>query len=405
MEETLGSRHDVPTTIVAIPVCNEEERIGACLAALAAQSGVAPGTLGILLFLNNCTDRTAALVAAARLPFAVRVIERTHPQASAGWARRIAMEAAATWLRSGVRGGGVLMTTDADSRVASDWVARNLAAIEAGAAAVAGRLALDPDESALLPSALHARGRREGAYETMLTEICARLDPAPGNPWPCHWSKSGATIAVRLDAYEVVGGMPDTPTGEDHAFIDAIVERDLVVRHDPSIVVVTSGRLEGRAAGGVADTIRRRCETPESPCDDRLETTSRVIMRCLLQRRLRRRWDAGRFRDTGGWAPALAIPRSRARGIAAAAFFGEAHAAIQAASPRLSYRPVRPRQLPSQMAIAKVLLGLLRLRDRMTSALVPQRGAANVKRPRLSAEPVAVAAIRPRRRQPEPPVL
>ena len=67
----------------------------------------------------------------------------------------------------------------------------------------------------------------------MLTEICARLDPEPGNPWPCHWSKSGATIAVTLEAYEAVGGMPAQPTGEDHAFIDAIIARDLVVRHDP----------------------------------------------------------------------------------------------------------------------------------------------------------------------------
>ena len=398
----MGSRHDVPTTIVAIPVCNEEERIGACLAALAAQSGIAPGALGILLFLNNCTDRTADVVAASCSPFAVRVIEQTHPQASAGWARRVAMEAAAAWLRSGVRGGGVLMTTDADSRVASDWVARNLAAIEAGAAAVAGRLALDPDEAALLPSALHARGRREGAYETMLTEICARLDPAPGNPWPCHWSKSGATIAVTLEAYELVGGMPDKPTGEDHAFIDAIVERDLVVRHDPSIVVVTSGRLEGRAAGGVADTIRRRCEIPESPCDDRLETTSRVVMRCLVQRRLRRLWDAGRLRETGRWAPALSIPEAVARRIGAASFFGEAHAAVQAASPRLSCKPICPRQLPSQMAIARLLLGLLRLRDRTAGVLVPQ--GPDRRRSRLGAEPASASAIRPRHTRPEHPV-
>ena len=107
------------------------------------------------------------------------------------------------------------MTTDADSRVARDWISQNLGAIDKGAAAVAGRLALDADEASLLPAALHERGRQEGAYEALLTEICARLDPETGNPWPCHWTKSGATIAVTLDAYEQVGGMPDQPTSED----------------------------------------------------------------------------------------------------------------------------------------------------------------------------------------------
>ena len=390
----------VPTTVVAIPVCNEEERIGACLTALAAQAGVDVSALGVLLFLNNCTDRTTAIVASASLPFQLRVIARTHPQASAGWARRVAMEEAAVWLRSGVSGCRVLMTTDADSRVPRDWVARNLAAIDAGASVVAGRIALDPDDAALLPSALHARGRREGAYEALLTEICARLDPEMGNPWPCHWSKSGATIAVSLEAYELAGGMPDQPTGEDRAFVDAIVSRDLVARHDPSIVVVTSGRLEGRATGGVADTIRLRCKIPESPCDDSLETTLRVVMRCLLRRRLRRVWHAGTFREIGKWAPDLEVPDALARQIATAPFFGEAHAAIQAASPHLTYKPIRPKQISLQMCIAWPLSRLLRLRDWFTepSQVLPLQGSFNER------NAASASAIRPPRRRREHPV-
>ena len=346
MRETGELQAVVPRAVVAIPVYNEEERIGACLSALAEQSGLEVDQLGILLFLNNCTDRTVSTVGAEAIPFPLRVIERTNPQASAGWARRCAMEEAAAWLRSGGRNDGVLLTTDADSRVGADWVAQNLAALDAGASAVAGRLALDADDAARLPAALHSRGQRESAYEAMLTEICARLDPEPGNPWPCHWSKSGATIAVTLEAYELVGGMPAQPTGEDHAFIDAVSAHDLIVRHDPGIVVITSGRLEGRATGGVADTIRLRCEVPESPCDERLEPVLRVVMRRRLRRKLRRMWELQGLRETGKWAPQLEISDVLARQIATASFFGEAHAAIQASSPRLRYEPLRPLARP-----------------------------------------------------------
>ena len=403
MRQIVTPKIVVPRAVVAIPACNEEERVSACLAALAAQSGLAADTLGILLFLNNCTDRTASIVAAAALPCPLRVIECTHRQASAGWARRCAMEAAAAWLGSGARNDGVLLTTDADSCVGEDWVARNLAALDAGASAVAGRLALDAYEAARLPPALHLRGQRESAYEAMLTEICARLDPEPGNPWPCHWSKSGATIAVTLKAYEAVGGMPAQPTGEDHAFIDAIIARDLVVRHDPGIVVTTSGRLEGRATGGVADTIRLRCEVPESPCDERLEPALRVVMRRRLRCQLRLMWEVEGLRETRKWAPPLGISDALARQIASASFFGEAHAAIQASSPRLRYEPLRPRQLPVQMLIARTLLSLLRLRDRGSTLRTSLVGAEARRVPRIIEKGLAAAdATPPRRRLPGP---
>ena len=349
-----------PFSVVAIPVYNEAARIAACLDALAAQVGLEPHSFGVLLFLNNCTDATAELVKDySGMPWTMRVIEQTDPAASAGWARRIAMNAAADWLgESGSN--GVLLTTDADSRVGVEWVARNLAALADGADAVAGRISLDPDEAARLPARLHARGRLEAQYERLLTEIGARLDPEPGNPWPCHWSKSGATLAVRLSAYRQVGGMPDMPAGEDRAFVDAIRANDLVVRHDPGIEVVTSGRLDGRARGGVADTIKLRCDVPESPCDDRLETLPRLVMRVVWRRRLRRLFAEGRLRQGWRWAPFLSLRRHIADEAAAATCFGQAHAAIEAASPRLAYRPVRPAQLPNQIRLAQAFVSILR---------------------------------------------
>ena len=83
-----------PRCIVAVPVRNEVDRIEACRRALAGQEGIGAGALGIVLFLNNCTDGTAEAVAdlAGSLGLPLRVIEREYPGAQAGWARREAME-------------------------------------------------------------------------------------------------------------------------------------------------------------------------------------------------------------------------------------------------------------------------------------------------------------------------
>ncbi len=255
------------------------------------------------------------------------------------------MEAAADWLDEGEPFDGLILTTDADSRVPTDWVARNLAAVAAGVDAVAGRIALDEADAARLPAALHARGRLEGGYETRLIEIEALIDPLPHDPWPRHWTTSGATLAVRLETYRQVGGMPPLAVGEDKAFVSSLLSSDARVRHDPDILVVTSGRLDGRAPGGAADTMKLRCEVPESPCDPRLEPLPRAVFRYAWRRRLRRLQATGRLARTPFWAPWLGIRAEDARIIAGLPTLGAILAAVEAASPRLGYRPLRPREL------------------------------------------------------------
>ncbi|GEP04949.1 glycosyltransferase [Methylobacterium oxalidis] len=358
--------------VVAIPARDEVERIGPCLHALARQEGIAAGSFGVLLFLNNCRDGTEAAVAALTpgLSFRLRAIACEMPGATAGTARRAAMEAAADWLEAEAADEGAILTTDADSRVAPDWLARNLTGLAAGADAVAGRIALDPAEAAALPESLHARGRLEAEYEALLTEIAARLDPEPHDPWPRHATESGATLAVRLSAYRQVGGLPPLPVGEDRALAAALRARNLRVRHDPDIVVLTSGRLEGRAPGGAADTMRLRCAAPDSPCDDRLEALPRALARVLAHRRLRRLHAGGR--TFGGIsAAALGISAETARAVAAEPSLGLARAALEAASPRLAARPLRPHALPRHIPPARGLLAGLRLLSRLRAAADP----------------------------------
>jgi glycosyltransferase involved in cell wall biosynthesis len=362
-------------TVIAVPVRNEAERIVACLRAIDAQTGLAPGRLGLVLFLNNCSDGTPDIVAdlLPRLTLPVRVIERTYAGAHAGWARRAAMDAAAAWLDE-VGAAGTVLTTDADSRVPTDWVAANLAALDAGADAVAGRVELIPEEAALLPPSLPARGRLEDAYDALITEMEARIDPDPSDPWPCHRTTIGATLAVRRSAYGAVGGMPEIPLGEDGAFVAALLEQGFRVRHDRAVMVWISARLTGRAPGGVADTIRSRCEEPDALCDARMEAVPRALHRYAWRARLRRLHGQGRLAHDLAWARRLAIPEAEARRIAALPRVGEIVAAVDRASPRLVYRPLMPRQLPGQIRLARLVLPVLRLALRLrraTPALPP----------------------------------
>ena len=361
---TTASSH-VPDSVVAVPVRNEAERIAACLRAIDAQAGLAPGSLGLVLFLNNCTDGTQAIVEGLlpTMSVPVRVRVEDFSGAHAGWARRRAMDAAAAWLGEA----GVILSTDADSRVPPDWVARNREAIAGGVEAVAGRVELDAAEAALLPPALRARGALEETYHALITEAEARIDPDPHDPWPCHRTTIGATLAVTRAAYLQVGGMPEIALGEDGAFIAKLLEHGLRVRHPTDICVTVSARLTGRAPGGVADTIRSRCEEPDAPCDARMEVFPRAVLRALWRRRFRALHAAGALRRDHGWARLVGLAPEDARRIAALPL-GQAIVEAERASPRLVYRPIGPRQLPGQIRLARIGLTAIRAAGRLGGA-------------------------------------
>ncbi len=356
------------TCIVAIPTKDEAERLPACLSALAAQTdssgrSLDSGAFGVAIFANNCVDESAEVARsmAPGLPFLLRVFEASllPPFAHAGGARRAAMDLAETWLLEQSQHDGVILTTDADSRVSRDWIANNVAAIDAGADAVLGRIVLD-EEGELLPETLHRRGALESAYEALLTEIAALLDPLDYNPWPHHATISGATLAVTRDAYRRVGGLPSVPLGEDKAFIAELGRHDARIRFCPRVEVTTSGRVNGRAPGGVADTLRLRSETPDAFCDEALEPMPIAIMRASWRGRLRRLYHSGRLNTERDWSASLAIAPRRARQLCSAGTFGELWSAVEASSPTLRRRPLTPAALPAQITEARRALERLR---------------------------------------------
>ncbi len=354
--------------VVAIPVKDEEERLPACLRALAQQrdqSGqpIPPALINIVVFANNCTDHSASLARslAECWSLTVRVVEAALPPATAhaGNARRTAMDIAEAWLAESGERGGVILTTDADSQVAPNWIAENLAAIEAGAEAVLGRINLD-GEGKYLPQALHRRGRLEDAYERLLTELSWLLDPLEHNPWPHHATISGASLAIIRTAYCRVGRLPCVPLGEDKALVALLSRQDARIRYCPAVCVITSARTKGRAPGGVADTLRVRSREPEAFCDEALEPFSTAFARALWRGRLRRLRDAGSLAPNQEWVHELGISARLVEDISKASAFGAAWSMIEDRSPLFARQLLRPAELPAQISIARRSLARLR---------------------------------------------
>jgi hypothetical protein len=352
-----------PRAVVAIPVKDEAERIGGCLAALAAQEG-APG-FAVLLLLNDCTDDSAAIARRLlpSLPFALHLLEHRLPEGRrhAGWARRLAMDAAADLLADVPPHEAVILTTDADCRVAPDWVAVNLRELAAGVELVAGQMEVDAAEAARLPPALTWRGGLEWRYEALLAELCARLDPLPHDPWPCHQATAGASLALDLATYRRIGGLPPLPLGEDRALAAAVARMDGRIRHSPDAKVTVSLRLDGRAEGGMASAIRHRAALPDSECDEFLEPLDTAIRRAGWRATLRASHALhGRLGGDSDWVKRLRLAPAAAAAAADAGCFGEAWALIEAASPLLARHPLRPSQLAAEIERAAAVVESLR---------------------------------------------
>jgi hypothetical protein len=356
-----------PSFVVAIPVRDEEERLPACLRALAQQRSrpgqpIPPALVRVVLFANNCKDQSASLGRSLGELWSlnIRVVEASLPPgaAHAGAARRAAMDIAEAWLAKG-GGDGVILTTDADSQVAPTWIAENLAAFKAGAEAVLGRIDLDEDGK-LLPDALHRRGELEDRYERLLTELSWLLDPLEHNPWPHHATISGASLGITRKAYCSVGRLPRVPLGEDKALIALLSRHDARIRYCPTVHVITSGRTIGRAPGGVADTLAIRSKEPDALCDDALEPFHKAFARAKWRGRLRRLHAAGRLALDQDWAAELGLSPLNVDDIVREPTFGAAWSAIEDRSPVFARRLLRPAELAEQIAIARRSLPRLR---------------------------------------------
>lgn len=210
---------------ILIPVHNEEALLGECLeAALVAASH--PDLLNepvhVLAVLDSCTDASAAIAQA----FGVQCLEvqaRNVGQVRGVGARHL-LGQGARWISC----------TDADSRVAPDWLVAQLAL---QADAVCGTVTVDSWSEGFDPA---AQIRYHQAYQAC----------------DGHRHIHGANLGISAGAYIRAGGFEPLPCHEDVQLVRSLERCGALIAWSHSPRVVTSARLDARAEGGFGDYLK-----------------------------------------------------------------------------------------------------------------------------------------------------
>lgn len=223
---------------VVVPANDEEDRITACLATIAAAADHAGLPVVTCVVADRCRDATAERAAAMGADVVVNTLpRRIGAVRNIGVRRVMARLGAATeriWL----------LSTDADTLVPPTWVFDHLRHAGAGAHAVAGAVDLD-DPDRLPPDVL-------AQYSALV---------ARGIAGPTHDHVYAANLGVRADAFGQVGGFPAVVCGEEHALLRRLRGAGLRVVSPTDVRARTSARTEGRAHGGLADLLATLART------------------------------------------------------------------------------------------------------------------------------------------------
>ncbi|MEH3105128.1 MAG: glycosyltransferase [Sphingomonas phyllosphaerae] len=256
MSDATGPGDAPPAMAICVPARNEAARLPRLFDALERLAVPARTTVHVCVLLDTCTDGSAAVASAyaGRARHQVHVASVEGAAANAGIARHAAMTLGIAALSDA---DDVLLSTDADSWPATDWLPATLAAL-AAADVVAG----DVRRRAGVPD--RAQDRIE-QYYTRLHALRRRVDPLTWETCATHHHASGANMAMHVATYKAVGGFAPVASGEDARLLDDASRAGLRVRRDAASVVHTSARRHGRAVGGLATALqmldRTGCES------------------------------------------------------------------------------------------------------------------------------------------------
>lgn len=243
--------------VVVVPAQDESARIATCLRSVRtslarAVAAGAADNVGVAVVGHRCSDDTLGRAdrVLAGLP---HVLLPDATSMTVGQVRALGVRAALDLMptRAGDSPGSRrssaprdvwILNTDADSIVPATWVTDVLAHAADGHQAVVGMARLLGADG-LYPVAEKPHSAARAAYRRIIRE---------GIHGRSHNHVYGANLAVRADAYSVVGGFPSVPVGEDRALLDALVAHGRPVVRPRDVVVSTSARRHGRAAGGLA---------------------------------------------------------------------------------------------------------------------------------------------------------
>ncbi len=261
---------DAFTTAVIIPARNEERRIVTCLSALAPQ--IDQGVL-VVVVANNCTDQTVRLAQGIIPRGRFELLDCTLPPSQGvGEARQRGCVHAMT----NYPDIQILMTTDADCVVTPDWIARNcnhLSEVDV----VCGGIDPIPSETAILSHMPSTEGMNEAIYRDLVILFYSLISPESYNPYPHHGEAAGASLACRASVWQSIGGFADLRRGEDRDFIRRVRNAGFRVRHADDVRIHASCRLQGRAAGGMADALRQRLAGVNYLVDEALPPVADLI--------------------------------------------------------------------------------------------------------------------------------
>ena len=283
---TIGSGR--PRAMVCVPAHRERDHVAAMIEAWARAAASMTPSCGLIVLVNNSTDGTfeaasrAASAAAGRFagdPM-IALIEVSFAAACAdvGHARRLALD-----LGGAIGGVEWLLSSDADTLVARDWIERAHAAL-ADCDLVCGHTDVDPSELAALPPSVAACGRAEAELGASLEALWRAVGGPSGRGFANRGA--GANMAMRAAAYRQLGGLPPLRSGEDRALHALFERRGRIIRHDATMRVRTSCRLDERAQGGMAGCLVRRASDRDPPVDSELMPARTLLRRALLHRLL-----------------------------------------------------------------------------------------------------------------------
>lgn len=370
-----------PRIVVAIPVCNEVERIGGCVDSLNEQMSpagqpLAQGLVRVVLLTNGCVDGTQRTILnhLEQWRVAVTMLDVSLPPAyrNAGYARHLVNHAALDLLTDR---SGLLFMTDADSCAPTNWVSAYSDMLRNGYDAIAGGVNLRSDDCPDLLAALRRRGELEDRYTELLDRLECAIDPIPHDPWPRHFSASGANFAMRVEALSAITDFPRVAHSEDKLLARMLESRGCRVRHDCETKIHTSGRLLGRAVGGMADALRTRIRVPNTPCDERLECARNAHFRAKLRRALRETFNKASVTGPDRMAvlSAFALNADEVTWDEEPTTFHAFWERLERTHPRLQRRAITPDRLMAEIKHAERLLTLMDHDSRHPRTPAPER--------------------------------
>jgi glycosyltransferase involved in cell wall biosynthesis len=358
---------------ITVPAKDEEELLPSGLRALAEQKTNTGAPLHheryeVILLINNTRDRSRQVAEQfQRLypTFKLHVVERNLNKSHShnGYVRRLLMDEACRRLEMRPGDGKAILTTDADSQVASNWLSRNQEELRNGAEAVAGRIVIPPWEGALLDPSTQAIQRHDNLYRRLVAWLEDRFDPQDHDPWPRHYQHFGASLAITPRTYRFVGRLPPRRCFEDIAFYQALIRHDVRLRHSNKVRVFTSARLTGRARFGLSSELTSWQVCGRKGLRVRVECGEFLEYLFTVRSRLRKLWSE--YQNSGELSTHALRELSRDTGIS----FSELVAELKTARhfglilDRTNFYAVCRRQWPDRLRLAPLEYVARKLKD------------------------------------------